>query len=100
MLVQGMNYRLPIKKGLLTKSKKLTIASNQQSALDFYLFNFPPALYYRAFFLYSGLTFFSLLCLIPMLHLFAFISSLCQSIATNYVLCSLNESFLLCKEHL
>jgi len=32
--MQGMNYRLDIKKGLLIRSNDGTIASNQQSAIS------------------------------------------------------------------
>jgi hypothetical protein len=107
MLVQGMNYLLDINKGLLITSNNRTIASNQQSAisnqqsaLDFPLFSYFSITFYGVSFLYSGFCFISLLRLNPMMCVRAFTPMLCQSIAADCLLFSLNDLFLLCKERI
>ncbi len=57
--MQGMNYRLDIKKGLVT-SNDWTIASNQQPALDFTLFSFFSITFYYVYFLCSEFFFYPL----------------------------------------
>ncbi|HAT3881907.1 TPA: hypothetical protein I8672_003368 [Legionella pneumophila] len=96
-----MNSLLDIKQDLLLTpmAGPLPAISNQQSALDFPLFS-SFSTFYGFYFLYSGFRFISLLYLNPMLHVRAFTLMLFQSIAAEGLLCSLNDSFLLCKERL
>ena len=111
MLVQGMNYLLDIKQDLLLTPNGWSIAnqqsaisnqqsaiSNQQSALDFPLSI--PLTFYGVSFLYPGTCLISLLSFYPMLRVRAFTPMLCQSIAADCLLFSLNDSFLLYKERL
>jgi hypothetical protein len=105
MLVQGMNYLLDIKQDLLITSNDWAIASNQQSAISNQqsALDFPlsiPLTFYGVSFLYPGTCLISLLGFYPMLRVRAFTPILCQSIAADCLLFSLNDSFLLCKEHL
>lgn len=97
MLVQGMNYLLDIKQDLLLTPNGW---SNQQSALDFPLFSFFSIIFYCVSFLYSGTFLISLLSFYPMLRVRAFTPMLCQSIAADCLLFSLNDSLLLCKERI
>ncbi|HAT6955968.1 TPA: hypothetical protein JAN72_04205 [Legionella pneumophila] len=111
LVVQGMNSLLDIKQDLLVVPDGETIASNQaikqssnqaikQSTLDFPLFSLFSIIFYCISFLYSGFRFISLRGFYPMLHVRAFTPMLCQSTAADCILFSLNDSFLLCKEHL
>ncbi|HCD9576563.1 TPA: hypothetical protein NGJ40_002956 [Legionella pneumophila] len=102
-----MNSLLDIKQDLLVVPNGETIASNQaskqsinQSILDFPLFSLFSIIFYCISFLYSGFRFISLRGFYPMLHVRAFTPKLCQSTAADCILFSLNDSFLLCKEHL
>ncbi|MDI9818193.1 MULTISPECIES: hypothetical protein [unclassified Legionella] len=94
-----MSYRLDIKKEVLIRSNDRTIASKQQSALDFPLFSSFSITLHGVSFLYSESCFISLLYLNPMVHVCAFIP-LCQSIAADCIIFLLNGSVLLCKERL
>jgi len=95
--MQGMNYRLDIKKGLLVRSNDGTIASNQQSALDFTL-HFFSITFYCVYFLCSGFLLILLLCINSMMCISPFISLLLQSIATTRCFNPFNKSFVLYKE--
>jgi len=109
MLVQGMNYLLDIKQDSLVTPNDGTIAAinNQQSAFsiqhsapDFPLFSSFSLTFYGVSLLYSEFCFIPLLYLKPMMRARALIPLLCQSIAADCLLFSLNGSFLLCKERL
>ncbi|HFE6145850.1 TPA: hypothetical protein ACF9VZ_003159, partial [Legionella pneumophila] len=78
-----MNYLLDIKQDLLLRPNGRTLASNQQSALDFLLLSSFPTTFYCVSFLCSGFCFISLLYLNPMEYVCAFILLLFQSFAAD-----------------
>lgn len=98
--MQGMSYRLDIKKGLLVTSNDWTISSNYQSAVDFILFSFFSITLYSVWFIRTGFLLILASRFYLMMCISLFILLLVQSIATGCCFNPFNKSFLVCKERL